>query len=88
MAHKTVYDHALATVRAHEMAGADAFAVAMVSGGSDSCALAYVVSDMVAAGELGAAVMLHVNHTQQKQNCCLQNQHIIFTIKLIFFIFS
>ncbi len=63
MAHKTVYDHALATVRAHEMAGADAFAVAMVSGGgSDSCALAYMVADMVAAGELGAAVMLHVNH--------------------------
>lgn len=62
MAQKTVYDRALDTVRAHKMAGADAFAVAMVSGGSDSCALAYMVADMVAAGELGAAVMLHVNH--------------------------
>lgn len=62
MAQKTVYDRALDTVRAHKMAGADAFAVAMVSGGSDSCALAYMVADMVAAGDLGAAVMLHVNH--------------------------
>mgnify|MGYP003268557173 FL=1 len=62
MAQKTIYDRALDTVRAHKMAGADAFAVAMVSGGSDSCALAYMVADMVAAGELGAAVMLHVNH--------------------------
>ena len=30
MAQKTVYDRALDTVRAHKMAGADAFAVAMV----------------------------------------------------------
>ena len=62
MAQQTVYDRALRVVREHEMAGADAFGVAMVSGGSDSCALAYMVADMVAAGELGAAVMLHVNH--------------------------
>ena len=33
-----------------------------MSGGSDSCALAYMVAEMVAAGDLGAAVMLHVNH--------------------------
>lgn len=62
MAKKMVYDRMLATVRARDMAGSDACAVAMVSGGSDSCALAYMVADMVASGELGAAVMLHVNH--------------------------
>lgn len=62
MARMTIYERTLATMREHDMAGADTFAVAMVSGGSDSCALAYLVADMVAAGELGAAVMLHVNH--------------------------
>ncbi len=62
MAKKSMYERVLATVRGRDMVGADAFAVAMVSGGSDSCALAYLVADMVAAGELGAAVMLHVNH--------------------------
>lgn len=62
MSKKSVFERVRSTAGAHDMVGVDAFAVAMVSGGSDSCALAYLVADMVASGELGAAVMLHVNH--------------------------
>ena len=36
--------------------------VLMVSGGSDSTALAYVAAELVAADEVGPLAMLHVNH--------------------------
>lgn len=57
-----VFERALAVARAHDMASSDTVALLMVSGGSDSVALAYWAADMVAAGELGAVTMLHVNH--------------------------
>lgn len=44
------------------MATADTPVLLMVSGGSDSTALAYLAADLVAAGRLGAVTMLHVNH--------------------------
>ena len=44
------------------LAGADNAVLLMVSGGSDSTALAYAAAELQAAGELGALAMLHVNH--------------------------
>ena len=45
-----------------DMATANTPVLLMVSGGSDSTALAYLAADLVAAGRLGAVAMLHVNH--------------------------
>ncbi len=44
------------------LAGADNAVLLMVSGGSDSTALAYAAAELQAAGALGALAMLHVNH--------------------------
>lgn len=51
-----------ACVSARMLAGADAPVLLMVSGGSDSTALAYIAADLQAAGVLGPLSMLHVNH--------------------------
>ena len=49
-------------VESRAMASVDTPVLLMVSGGSDSTALAYLAADLVAAGRLGAVAMLHVNH--------------------------
>lgn len=59
---KDLFERVVNVARTHGMAGADVCALLMVSGGSDSTALAYLAADMLAAGELGAAAVLHVNH--------------------------
>ena len=61
-ADKTLFQKVADTVAAHDMATANTPALLMVSGGSDSTALAYLAADLVAAGRLGAVTMLHVNH--------------------------
>ena len=50
------------TIAAHGLASDDNAVLLMVSGGSDSVALAYACAGLAAAGEIGAAAMLHVNH--------------------------
>ncbi|NPD31524.1 tRNA lysidine(34) synthetase TilS [Eggerthellaceae bacterium zg-1084] len=50
------------TVRERELAGPDAPVLLMVSGGSDSVALAYAAHELREAGVLGPLAMLHVNH--------------------------
>ena len=57
-----VLERVRSTVDARSMAGRDNVVLLMVSGGSDSVALAYLAADMVAAGDMGALAMLHVNH--------------------------
>ena len=59
---KTLFQRVADTVAQHGMATAETPALLMVSGGSDSTALAYLAADLVAAGRLGAVTMLHVNH--------------------------
>ena len=59
---QSLFDSVMKTVREHDMASSENVALLMVSGGSDSTALAYLAAQMVAAGELGAVSMLHVNH--------------------------
>ena len=51
---KTIADQGLATAQTPVLL--------MVSGGSDSTALAYLAADLRASGELGPLAMLHVNH--------------------------
>lgn len=50
------------TAERHAMVAPNAPALVMVSGGSDSTALAYLASEMVSEGKLGDVAMLHVNH--------------------------
>ena len=57
-----VVARALTTIRERKLTKANAPVVLMVSGGSDSTALAYVADELRKAGELGAIEMLHVNH--------------------------
>ena len=51
-----------AAIARRGLASGETPVVLMVSGGSDSTALAYLASEMARAGELGAVAMLHVNH--------------------------
>lgn len=57
-----VIERMRAAIAAHGMADADTSVLLMVSGGSDSTALAYAACELAQAGELGMLAMLHVNH--------------------------
>ena len=57
-----VVEQAKRTMVDHGLAGADNAVLLMVSGGSDSTALAYLAADLHAQGAIGALAMLHVNH--------------------------
>ena len=50
------------TIRHRGLARPDAPVLLMVSGGSDSVALAYIASELHEVGELGPLAILHVNH--------------------------
>ncbi|MBQ6390022.1 MAG: tRNA lysidine(34) synthetase TilS [Eggerthellaceae bacterium] len=50
------------TINAHDMVGLDAPVLLMVSGGSDSTALAYIAAELHEEGMLGPLAILHVNH--------------------------
>ena len=52
----------LATMEERGLAGSDSAVLLMVSGGSDSTALAYLAADLREEGSIGAVAMLHVNH--------------------------
>ena len=55
-------DRVRATIRAHDLARADTRVLVAVSGGSDSVALAYLLTDLAARGELQVAGLVHLNH--------------------------
>lgn len=50
------------TIERHGLAASDAPVLLMVSGGSDSTALAYMARELHEAGLIGSLGMLHVNH--------------------------
>lgn len=52
----------LATIDERRLADETTPVLLMVSGGSDSTALAYIVSDLHEQGKIGPLAMLHVNH--------------------------
>ena len=56
-----------AALAARALAGADTPALLMVSGGSDSTALAYLAHELRERGALGQLAMLHVNHQLRGQ---------------------
>ncbi len=55
-------EKARATIAARDLAASDAAVLLMVSGGSDSTALAYLGAALRDAGDIGPVAMLHVNH--------------------------
>ncbi|MDO5118409.1 MAG: tRNA lysidine(34) synthetase TilS, partial [Eggerthellaceae bacterium] len=57
-----VVESARRTISAHDMVGLDAPTLLMVSGGSDSTALAYIAAELHEEGFLGPLAILHVNH--------------------------
>lgn len=57
-----VLQRAKDTIRERNLVEPGAPVVIMVSGGSDSTALAYVAHELSAAGTIGPVAMLHVNH--------------------------
>lgn len=57
-----VVERARQTIEEHQLADAETPALLMVSGGSDSTALAYVASELHKADVIGPIAMIHVNH--------------------------
>jgi tRNA(Ile)-lysidine synthase len=55
-------DRVRATIRAHDLARADTRVLVALSGGSDSVALAYLLTDLAAQGALQVAGVAHLNH--------------------------
>lgn len=62
-----VLEKAKRTIQDHGLAASDAAVLLMVSGGSDSTALAYVGAALRNAGDVGPVAMLHVNHQLRGQ---------------------
>ena len=56
------YDQIVQTIQQRRLANADTPVLAMVSGGSDSTALAYAVAQLHEDGLIGMVALLHVNH--------------------------
>lgn len=63
-----VVNQAKRTMTERKLAGPDNAVLLMVSGGSDSTALAYVAADLREQGAIGALAMLHVNHKLRGQD--------------------
>ncbi len=63
-----VLERARKTIAERGLADSHAPVVIMVSGGSDSTALAYVARELSIAGEIGPVFMLHVNHQLRGQD--------------------
>ena len=57
-----VAENMLKTIRERHLATPDAPVLLMVSGGSDSTAMAYLAAHLHECGDLGPLAMLHVNH--------------------------
>ena len=55
-------EKARAAIATHDLVAPDAAVLLMVSGGSDSTALAYLGAALREAGDVGPVAMLHVNH--------------------------
>ncbi len=62
MAHETTLERFARTIEERALAAPDNPVLLMVSGGSDSAALAYLASELRASGDLGPLGVLHVNH--------------------------
>ena len=55
-------EQAALTLVDHDLASPEAAVLLMVSGGSDSTALAYIAAELHDEGKIGPLAMLHVNH--------------------------
>lgn len=59
---ETAYERVVRTIRERDMASAETPVLLMVSGGSDSTALAYLAAQLHDEQVIGTLAMLHVNH--------------------------
>ena len=63
-----IVDAALATAQERGLFGPESACLLMVSGGSDSTALAYAMREVQDTGQVGPVAMLHVNHKLRGQD--------------------
>lgn len=71
-----VLNRALATMAERKLASEENAALLMVSGGSDSTALAYLAAEMRDMGAIGAVAMLHVNHKLRGEDADADEQFV------------
>ena len=67
---------ARAVIASRGLAGSDTPVLLMVSGGSDSTALAYLAHDLYAEGFVGPLAMLHVNHCLRPGDADIDEQFV------------
>lgn len=63
-----ITDIARKTAQARQLFGPDSACLLMVSGGSDSTALSYVMHELAQSGDVGPVAVLHVNHKLRGQD--------------------
>ena len=63
-----IVDAARKTAQARDLFGPDSPCLLMVSGGSDSTALAYTMHELRQSGDVGPVALLHVNHKLRGQD--------------------
>ena len=68
MAEESLLERVRAALAQRRLAGPETPVLLMVSGGSDSTALAYLAAELRAAGDLGPLAILHVNHQLRGQD--------------------
>ena len=68
MADQDLLDRVRSVLRERRLAGPKNPVLLMVSGGSDSTALAYLGHDLQESGDIGMTAMLHVNHQLRGQD--------------------
>ena len=68
MADQDLLDRVRSVLRGRRLAGPESPVLLMVSGGSDSTALAYLGHDLQESGDIGMTAMLHVNHQLRGQD--------------------
>ncbi|WP_251177989.1 tRNA lysidine(34) synthetase TilS [Adlercreutzia agrestimuris] len=73
---KHISEQALSTMHDRELLSSETPCLLMVSGGSDSAALAYIMADLREQGKIGPLALLHVNHQLRGEDAAQDAQFV------------